>query len=305
MWKPSWSSRIPGASLPRSITASISRRPDAGVLGVWIDRDRADAADRVALVEEVGADDLSADLGHDAPDLGMGNPDRHHHRRRLDRGEVALEAVIVVDVPEGLEDDAREVVSVGGLGGSEGDFLGGRRLAIAASPGRCQRKANQLRAGTGHRPVVLREHGRGHQAHTLPPHAHSRVCRRLPAGSERSFSYLRREGMMGRVLGRLAMASIALGLVFCLQITGAQASAGSRTSSAPRATPSAPDADGTFAGKPVYLGGYGIGGGSPVLAGRRPPASSATASACAPLRCPTATTCSRSPTSRRRAGSPR
>jgi hypothetical protein len=29
-----------------------------------------------------------------------------------------------------------------------------------------------------------------------------------------------------------------------------------------------PDADGTFAGKPVYLGGYGIGGGSPVLAGR-------------------------------------
>jgi hypothetical protein len=29
-----------------------------------------------------------------------------------------------------------------------------------------------------------------------------------------------------------------------------------------------PDADGTFAGKPVYLGGYGIGGGSPVFAGR-------------------------------------
>ena len=29
-----------------------------------------------------------------------------------------------------------------------------------------------------------------------------------------------------------------------------------------------PDADGTFAGKPVYLGGYGIGGGSPVLEGR-------------------------------------
>ena len=29
-----------------------------------------------------------------------------------------------------------------------------------------------------------------------------------------------------------------------------------------------PDPDGTFAGKSVYLGGYGIGGGSPVLAGR-------------------------------------
>ena len=29
-----------------------------------------------------------------------------------------------------------------------------------------------------------------------------------------------------------------------------------------------PDADGTFAGQPVYLGGYGIGGGSPVFEGR-------------------------------------
>jgi hypothetical protein len=29
-----------------------------------------------------------------------------------------------------------------------------------------------------------------------------------------------------------------------------------------------PDADGTFAGKPVFLGGYGIGGGTPFLAGR-------------------------------------
>jgi hypothetical protein len=29
-----------------------------------------------------------------------------------------------------------------------------------------------------------------------------------------------------------------------------------------------PDPDGTFAGKPVYLGGYGIGGGSPVFEGR-------------------------------------
>src|SRR5688572_21124323 len=29
-----------------------------------------------------------------------------------------------------------------------------------------------------------------------------------------------------------------------------------------------PDADGTFAGQPVYLGGYGIGGGSPVFQGR-------------------------------------
>jgi hypothetical protein len=29
-----------------------------------------------------------------------------------------------------------------------------------------------------------------------------------------------------------------------------------------------PNANGTFAGQPVYLGGYGIGGGSPLLSGR-------------------------------------
>src|SRR5947209_12250989 len=29
-----------------------------------------------------------------------------------------------------------------------------------------------------------------------------------------------------------------------------------------------PNADGTFAGQPVYLGGYGIGGGSPIFKGR-------------------------------------
>src|SRR3954471_23844437 len=29
-----------------------------------------------------------------------------------------------------------------------------------------------------------------------------------------------------------------------------------------------PDANGKFDGQPVYLGGYGVGGGSPVLAGR-------------------------------------
>src|SRR3954470_1742477 len=34
-----------------------------------------------------------------------------------------------------------------------------------------------------------------------------------------------------------------------------------------------PDADGTYAGKPVYLGGYGIGGSTPISEGRSAPAS--------------------------------
>jgi hypothetical protein len=60
----------------------------------------------------------------------------------------------------------------------------------------------------------------------------------------------------------LAVAAIALSLV-----GAAQAAAQPYLVGAARHSIN-PDPDGTFAGKPVYLGGYGIGGGSPVLAGR-------------------------------------
>src|SRR5687767_6238625 len=74
--------------------------------------------------------------------------------------------------------------------------------------------------------------------------------------------------MMARVLGNLvAAATVAL-----LVLVSPSAAAG-LDSEHPYLVGSAahsiaPDPDGTFAGKPVYLGGYGIGGGSPVLAGR-------------------------------------
>ena len=73
---------------------------------------------------------------------------------------------------------------------------------------------------------------------------------------------------MGRVSGRLAMAATAALLALCpgsaLALPDPEhpylVGAASHTIN--------PDPDGTFAGKPVYLGGYGIGGGSPVFAGR-------------------------------------
>ncbi len=73
---------------------------------------------------------------------------------------------------------------------------------------------------------------------------------------------------MGNLLGKLVMAATVLGLVACPQFAAAQT-----TSQQPYLVGAAkrsinPAPDGKFARKPVYLGGYGIGGGSPVLAGR-------------------------------------
>ena len=67
---------------------------------------------------------------------------------------------------------------------------------------------------------------------------------------------------MGRVLGRLAMAAIALGLAVCPQTAAAQTTSSQYLVGAARHSIN-PDPDGTFAGKPVYLGGYGIGPGAP------------------------------------------
>ena len=69
---------------------------------------------------------------------------------------------------------------------------------------------------------------------------------------------------MGNVLGKLVVVATALFLLAATPGIAAErpylVGASTRTIN--------PDADGTFAGKPVYLGGYGIGGGHPVLAGR-------------------------------------
>ncbi|MGH2980111.1 MAG: neutral/alkaline non-lysosomal ceramidase N-terminal domain-containing protein, partial [Solirubrobacterales bacterium] len=66
-----------------------------------------------------------------------------------------------------------------------------------------------------------------------------------------------------------AAALAAVLVVLAGQATIAQAKPGKHPYLVGAATRSInPDPDGTFAGKPVYLGGYGIGGGSPVFEGR-------------------------------------
>ena len=49
------------------------RAPGAVVLHRGIDRDRPHAADRVALVEEIAADDPAVRLGHHVEGLGAGD----------------------------------------------------------------------------------------------------------------------------------------------------------------------------------------------------------------------------------------
>ena len=73
---------------------------------------------------------------------------------------------------------------------------------------------------------------------------------------------------MARVLGNLAGAVTALLLVIASPSAAAGLDSEHPYLVGSAAHSIAPDPDGTFAGKPVYLGGYGIGGGSPVLAGR-------------------------------------
>ncbi len=73
---------------------------------------------------------------------------------------------------------------------------------------------------------------------------------------------------MGAVITRGMGLALALVLLCALAVPAA-ASAGSRPYEVGIASRSVnPNADGTFAGKPVYLGGYGIGGGSPLFQGR-------------------------------------
>jgi hypothetical protein len=76
------------------------------------------------------------------------------------------------------------------------------------------------------------------------------------------------------VAGRASTVGIAALAVALLVLAGPVAAGSAGLAPKPRylvgaATRSInPDPDGTFAGKPVYLGGYGIGGGSPVFKGR-------------------------------------
>jgi hypothetical protein len=57
-------------------------------------------------------------------------------------------------------------------------------------------------------------------------------------------------------------------LVLAVSATAAQAAVGTKYLVGAASRSINPDPDGTYAGKPVYLGGFGIGGGSPVFEGR-------------------------------------
>jgi hypothetical protein len=80
-----------------------------------IDADRPDAGDRVSLVEEVGADDTSVDLGHHAPDRRVVGQGPEHSGGHLQRRKVAREAVLVMKGAQGLKADPRAGLGVTSL----------------------------------------------------------------------------------------------------------------------------------------------------------------------------------------------
>jgi hypothetical protein len=92
----------------------MSLRPTPASWPAGSDADRADAFDRAALVQEVGADDPPVDLGQHPPDRRMLAPHPDHSLGGLQDGEVAREPVVVVDAGEGLEQDPRARVDVAG-----------------------------------------------------------------------------------------------------------------------------------------------------------------------------------------------
>src|SRR5829696_2676021 len=78
---------------------------DACILALGIDADRTDAPDRIALVEEVGADYPSILLCDHPPDRGMWDPDLHDSSGGLEHREIERKAVVVLDTAESIEQD--------------------------------------------------------------------------------------------------------------------------------------------------------------------------------------------------------
>jgi hypothetical protein len=70
-----------------------------------IDRDRADAANRTALVEKIAADHFAIALGNDRVDPRVRQQHLHDARRNLRRREIPREIVLARDRLESLEAD--------------------------------------------------------------------------------------------------------------------------------------------------------------------------------------------------------
>jgi hypothetical protein len=114
-------SRVAGVLEHRLHEAS----PDAAPLCVGRDRDRPDAADRTALVDEVRAGDLTVDLGHHTEERGVADPALDEPTGELHCRVIQREAALLGDLPERLERDAPTRLRV----------LGGRRSKMDSGHG--------------------------------------------------------------------------------------------------------------------------------------------------------------------------
>ena len=94
------------APFVRTVEHSLHQpAPDRSVLRGRINRDRPDAGDRAALIDEVAADQRSVLLGDHRVKSGIGQQHRENVGRYLRRRKIPGEIVLVVDCLERLEAD--------------------------------------------------------------------------------------------------------------------------------------------------------------------------------------------------------
>jgi len=91
---------------------------DGGVLHRGVDRDRADAGDRVALVEAIAADDLPVALGDDDVESRVLEDPAQEARGDVGRRKIGREVVLRRDVRECVVADTTARIGVGGGSGS-------------------------------------------------------------------------------------------------------------------------------------------------------------------------------------------
>ena len=101
-----------GSSFPAFEHCLHQLASDPRVLPFGCDRNRSDASNRAALIKKVGADYASVDFGDHAPDHGMWDEYVQDAGGSLERREVALKPVVIVEGTERVEDDLGALIGV-------------------------------------------------------------------------------------------------------------------------------------------------------------------------------------------------
>ena len=114
-----------GSSLPALEHCLHQLASDPRVLPFGCDRNWSDPSNRAPLIKKVGADYASVNLGDHAPDHGMWDERVQDAGGSLERREVALKPVVIVEGAERVKDDLGALVGVSRFNWPKGHLSGG------------------------------------------------------------------------------------------------------------------------------------------------------------------------------------